>query len=330
MENNNIPAYKKLAEIVSEIINPDNYRKARISFDRLSKNKNPVFKFNFNGKNPKQKNTKNSTENELIIKELPIINELVEFLQENIHKISQENNCKAEYCSCKVRYNEDRLFQLMWEYVYYVYFPEEIEEWEDLNDNHLRNIEYGYRHESLPYYKTLLIQQIREILNEIRQQFPESTLYNKNGLDKCLNEKIHNTTFLKIVWESETVVQNINTGFGYNNTSNYYAKFIIEKAQCQDCWVEFYLLKRIDLENSNYNNIVYSEVSKLLWHEKWEALKEFYAENGLTDIQAEVIAKSKLEIPLKKSTLRNTKSQMKKKLDKIRKLVGIWSDIEDL
>ncbi|KKN41749.1 hypothetical protein LCGC14_0720180 [marine sediment metagenome] len=329
MENNDIPTYKKLAEIVSEIINPDNYQKARVIFDRLSINKNPVLKFDFNMKNQKQKNTKNSTENELTITKLPIINELVEFFQANFHKISQKKNCKAEYCTCKIKYNEDRLFHLMWEYVYYVYFPEEIEDWEELNDYHLRNIEYGYRHESLPYYKILLIQQIREILSEIRHQFPESTLYNKNGLDKCINEKIHNITFLRVVWESETVVKNTSTGFGYGHTSNYYPKYIIEKAQCRDCWVEFYILKRIDLENSNYNSIIYSEVSKLLWHEKWEALKEFYSENGLTDNQAEVIAKSKLGIPLKKSTLRNSKSQIKKKLDKMRKLVGIWSDIED-
>ncbi len=190
----------------------------------------------------------------------------------------------------------------MWEYVYYVYAPEEIEQWEELNDYHLRNIEYGYRHDSLPYHKILLIEQIREILNEIRHQFPESTLYNKNGLDKCLNEKIHNTTFLKIAWESETVVDNINTEFGYSYTSNYYPKFIIEKVQCQDCWVEFYLLKRIDLENSHYSNILYFEVSNILNYEKWEALKEFYAENGLTEKQAEVIAKSRLGIPLKEST----------------------------
>jgi len=79
---------------------------------------------------------------------------------------------------------------------------------------------------------------------------------------------------------------------------------------------------------SQNNSIKYISKANNLHYKIWEALQELYSTHGLTENQAEVAAKLNFDIPLKHSTLRNTKQQLKKKLGNIEKILQIWDDLE--
>ncbi len=343
---NNLKAYKKIAEIVSVIVNPHNYRKARLEFNRLSNNGNPIFRFTSSVK----KSSNSNTENEKVVSKLPFIEELMSFVQSKVHEISP-NDCKAEYCDCKYKHNEYRLFQLMWEFILYIYYPESINMKNELNSSNLINIiQYDLTNDNISHYKYLLIYEVREIFNKIYDEFPDSTLQDKNGLDRCLSENIHEPEFQDVIWESESLIQikkhidhNVYRQFiGLEQKQFQFPKYRIEKVRCEICWTDFFrvtkgVIERVDntLDKlytalSQNKSIMYIPLDNNLWDDDWKALKELFKLYGLTDNQAEVIAKIKLSIPLKKSTLRNTKRQLKKKLENLIKMFEIWDDLVNI
>jgi len=344
MENNNIEAYKKIAKLITQINNPKNFKKARLALDRISHNKKPVFKFIYT----KKQNLKNEKNPEIVIAELPFLDILHDFFIDNLHKISPKNQCKSKFCECNIKYDEDRLFLLMWQLVFYFYYPEKISNWEDLNSEHLKEA-LSYDNESIEDYKFILQQQIKHSFSKIKNDFPTETLLDKEGLNQCLFKKEHNTEFLEIVWESKSqlyisdyIDQNkYRLIFGLNPKSESFSKFRIDKVRCIRCTTTFYILREAIIEEkrngvwdtiystlSQNNSIKYISKANNLHYKIWEALQELYSTHGLTENQAEVAAKLNFDIPLKHSTLRNTKQQLKKKLGNIEKILQIWDDLE--
>lgn len=349
----NIKTYEKIAEIVTEIVNPHNYRKSQLEFDRLSQNDNPIFKFTCSKIKSSAPNAKNeiASNNEKIITKLPFIEELISFLQNKIHDLSPKQNCKAEYCECKYEYNKYRLFQIMWELISYVYYPEDIDMKSELNGAHLKKIiQFDLSYNNIPQFIHILIQEIREIFNRIYNEFPESTLLEKDGLERCLSESIHEIELQNVIWESDSLIQvkehidqnALRQFVGLDQKKYEFPKYRIEKVRCGKCWTDFYRLTqgiilrtestwdKLYIAFSQDKLINYNSINNKLWDEAWEALKELFEQHGLTENQAEVVAKIKLGIPLKKSTLRNTKRQLKNKLENLIKMFDIWDDLVNI
>lgn len=343
MEKNDVESYQKIAEIITRINNLNNYRRARLTFDRISHSKNPVFKF----QTSKKKESNNKIINEISITELPFIEKLNNFFINKLHQLSPKKDCKAELCKCNIKFDQDRKFLLMWNLIYYFFFPEEINNWEELKSEHLKGV-LSYDFESLPNYKILLLQQIRALFSEIRDDFPSETILDKNGLNKCLFEKEHDTEILEVIWESKSQIkvadhidQNIyRPVFGLESKKESFPNFRVDRVRCKRCNTEFFILREAIIEEkkngiwdtiystfSQNASISYISKTNNLFYENWKALQELYEIHGLTENQAEVAAKLNFEIPLKHSTLRNTKQQLKKKLDNIDKILEIWDDL---
>ena len=344
MENNNIETYEKIAEIITKINNLSNFRKARLKFNRISQNSNPVFSFI----SSKKQNPKDIKKNEIIITKLPFIEKLNEFFWSKLHESSPKNDCKAKLCECNIKFDEDRKFVLMWKLVYYFYFPEYIDDWEDLNPEHLKDV-LSYNFSEVSEYKTLLIQQIRSLFTEIRDQFPDHTLLDKNGLNKCIIKEKHDTELLEVIWESESQIEvsnHINQNIyrpllTLEQKRERFPKYKIDKVRCKNCYTVYYILmeavlveKKNDIWDKIYStfsqdtSIRYKGKTRNLYNENWRALSELFEIHGLTKNQAEVAAKLNFEIPLKDSTLRNTKKQLKKKLGNIEKILEVWDDLK--
>lgn len=344
MDNNEREPYEKIADIVSKINNPKNYKNAKLVFDRISHNNNLVFKVIYS----KKQNSKNNNIYETTISELPFIEKLSDFFLKNLHDFSPKNDCKARLCECNIKFDEDRKFLLMWDLTYNFYFPDYINEWDDLNSDHLKEV-LSYDFSEVPKYKILIIQQIRSLFADIRNLFPEHTLLNKNGLNKCLYKKVHDTEFLEVVWESKSqiyVANHINQNIyrpilALEPKNEEFPKFKIDKVRCKNCTTIFYILIEAVIEEKNNGvwdkiystfsqntSIKYVNISNNLYDENWKALQELFNTHGLTKNQAEVAAKLNFEIPLKHSTLRNTKKQLKKKLGNIKNILEIWDDLK--
>jgi hypothetical protein len=141
----------------------------------------------------------------------------------------------------------------------------------------------------------------------------------------------------------EHINQNVIRQFvGLEQKQFQFPKYRIERVRCQICWTDFYRLTKGNIEKiekswdrlyltfSQDKLIKYIPITHDLWDEKWIALKEMFKLHGLTENQAEVVAKIKLGIPLKKSTLRNTKRQLKNKLENLLRMFEIWDDLIDI